>query len=100
MNHTHTQMETNIYIYIYIYIYTKKFSRHTFTHTQRKNNNISSLFLIMKNLELKNNDKIKEILDTTKIIKIQIQPKNLKRILTSFTFGENNYANVIEVNLK
>ena len=35
----------------------------------------------MKNLEeLKNNDKIKEILDTTKIIINQRQPKNLKRI--------------------
>ena len=45
---------------------------------------------IMKNLEeLKNKDKIKEILDTTKIIKSQRQPKNLKRILTSSTFGEN-----------
>ena len=33
------------------------------------------------------NDKIKEILDTTKIIKSQRQPKNLKRILTSSTFG-------------
>ena len=38
----------------------------------------------MKNLEeLKNNDKIKEILDTTKIIKSQRQPQNLKRLLTS-----------------
>ena len=33
--------------------------------------------IIKKNLELKNNDKIKEILDTTKIIKNQRQPKNL-----------------------
>ena len=38
---------------------------------------------------IKNNDKIKEILDTTKIIKSQIQPKNLKRIHTSSSFGEN-----------
>ena len=43
----------------------------------------------MKNLELENKDKIKEILDTTKIIKSQRQPKNLKRILTVSTFGEN-----------
>ena len=44
----------------------------------------------MKNLEeLKNNDKIKEILDTTKIIKSQRQLKNLKRRLASSTFGEN-----------
>ena len=42
----------------------------------------------MKNLEeIENKDKIKEILDTTKIS--QRQPKNLKRILTSSTFGEN-----------
>ena len=44
----------------------------------------------MKNLEeLENKDKIKEILDTTKIIKSQRQPKNLKRILASSTLGEN-----------
>ena len=43
----------------------------------------------MKNLELKYKEKIKEILDTTKIIKNQRQPKNPKRILTSFTSGEN-----------
>ena len=44
----------------------------------------------MKNLEeLKSKDEIKEILDTTKIIKSQRQPKNIKRILTSSTFGEN-----------
>ena len=42
----------------------------------------------MENLEeLKN--KIKEIRATTKIIKSQRQPQNLKRILTSSTFGEN-----------
>ena len=46
----------------------------------------------MKNLEeLKNNEKIKEILDTTKFIKSQKQPKNLKRILTSSTFGKRKY---------
>ena len=43
-----------------------------------------------KNLEeLKNNDIIKEIQDTTTIIKSQRQPKNISKILTSFTFGEN-----------
>ena len=33
---------------------------------------------IIKNLELKNNDKIKEIQDITKVIKSQRQPKILK----------------------
>ena len=41
------------------------------------------------NLELKNNDKIKEILDTRKVNKCQRQPNILQRILTSATFGEN-----------
>ena len=37
----------------------------------------------MKNLEeIENNDKIKKILDTTKIINSQRQPQNLKKILT------------------
>ena len=45
----------------------------------------------MKNLEeLKNNDKIKEILDTRKIIKDQRQPKYLRMILTSSTLEENS----------
>ena len=40
----------------------------------------------MENLEeIENKDKIKEMLDTAKIIKSQRQPKNLKRILTSST---------------
>ena len=58
--------------------------------TYNKNN--PELFTeIMKNLEeLKKNDKIKEILDTTKIIKSQRQPKTLKWILTSSTFRENS----------
>ena len=44
----------------------------------------------MKNLEeLKNKDKIKEIVDTTKIIKSQRQPQNLQRILTSSTLEKN-----------
>ena len=34
----------------------------------------------MKNVELKNNDKIKEILDSTKIIKSQRQAKILNEI--------------------
>ena len=54
---------------------------------------------IMKNLEeLKNKDKIKEILDTTKIIKSQKQPKNLKRILTSSSFEENTTQGVTKCN--
>ena len=49
----------------------------------------------MKNLEeIENKDKIKEILDTTKIIKSQRQPKNLKRILTSSTFGKKHNIGV------
>ena len=49
----------------------------------------------MKNLEeLKNMDKIKEIHHTTKIIKSQRKPKNLKRILTSSTFGENTIQGI------
>ena len=44
----------------------------------------------MKNLEeIENKDKIKEILDTIKIIKSQRQPKNMKKILTSSTFGND-----------
>ena len=55
----------------------------------------------MKNLEeLENNDKIKEIQDTTKIIKSQRQPKNLKRILTSSTFGENTIPKDTKCNNK
>ena len=49
----------------------------------------------MKKLEeIENKDKIREILDTTKIIKSQRQPKNLKRILTSSTFGKNTTQGV------
>ena len=49
----------------------------------------------MKNLEeIENKDKTKEILDTTKIIKSQRQPQNLKRILTSSIFGENTTQGV------
>ena len=49
----------------------------------------------MKNLEeIEDKDKIKEILDTTKMIKSQRQPKNMKRILTSSTFGNNTARGV------
>ena len=42
----------------------------------------------MKNLEeLKNNEKIQEILDQ-KVIKSQRQPKNVKRLLACSTFGK------------
>ena len=51
-----------IYIYIYIYIYI---------------NNPEPFTEVIKNLELKNNGKIKEILDT-KVIKSQKPPKNRK----------------------
>ena len=45
----------------------------------------------MKYLEdVENKDKIKEILGTIKIIKSQRQPKNLKSILTSSTFGKKH----------
>ena len=55
----------------------------------------------MKNLEeLKNKDKIKKILDTSKIIKTQRQPKNLKRILTPCTFGESITQGVTKCNNK
>ena len=54
----------------------------------------------MKTLELNSNDKIREILDTTKIIKSQRQPKNLNRILTSFAFGENTTQGATESNNK
>ena len=44
-------------------------------------NNLELFTEIIKNLEeLENKNKIKEILDTTKIVKSQRQPKNLKRI--------------------
>ena len=55
----------------------------------------------MKNLEeRKNKDKIKEILDTRKIIKSQRQPKNTIRILTSYTLKENKTQGVIKSNDK
>ena len=55
----------------------------------------------MKNLEEpKNKDKIKEILDTTKMIKSQRQPKYLKRIFTSSTLGENTTQGLTKCNNK
>ena len=78
----------------------KKQHRETPAYTATYNKN-PELFTEMKNLEeLKNNVKIKEILDTTKIIKSQRQPKNLKIILTSFTFGENTTQGVTKCNNK
>ena len=56
--------------------------------TTYNKNNPGVFTEIRKNLELKNNEKIKEILDAAKIIKSQRQPKNLKSILTSSTFRE------------
>ena len=38
--------------------------------------------------------KIKEILDTTKVIKSQKQPKNFEKILTSSTFEKNTTQGV------
>ena len=65
--------------------------------TYNKNN--PELFIeIIKNLELKSNDKIKEILDTIKIIKRQRQPKNLKRRLTSSSSRENTTQGVTKCN--
>ena len=65
----------------------------TYVTTNNKNN--PELFPeIFKNLEeIENKDKIKEILDTTKIIKSQRQPKSMKRILTFSTFEKNNTRN-------
>ena len=61
--HTHTHTHT----YTYTYVYTQRY-------IYLPNINNPELFTeIMKNIELENNDKIKEILDTTKIIKSQRQ---------------------------
>ena len=69
--------------------------------TTSNKNNPEIFTEIMKNLEEhKNNDKIKEILDTRKIINSQRQPKNLKRILISSTFGENTTQGVTRCNNK
>ena len=48
----------------------------------------------------KNKDKMKEILDTTKIMKSLRQPKHLKRILTSNIFRENTTEGVTKCNNK
>ena len=62
--------------------------------TTYKNNPELFTVIIKNQEELKNNDKIKEILGTTKNIKSQRQPKNFKRILTSSTFRENTTQGV------
>ena len=55
----------------------------------------------MKNLEeLKNKDKIKEILDTTEIFKSKRLIKNLKRILIFSTFRENTTQRFCKCNNK
>ena len=77
---------------------------HTHTHlvyvtTYNKNNPELFTNIILKTENFKNNDKIKEILDTT-IIKSQRLAKNLKRILTSSTFGENTTQGVIKCSNK
>ena len=66
----------------------------TYVTTDSKNN--PELFTeILKNLEeIENKDKTNEILDKTKIIKSQRQPKNMKRILTSSTFEKNTTKGV------
>ena len=70
--------------------------RKTLTYVATYNKNNPELFTeIMKNLEeIEDKDKIKEMLDTRKIIESQRQPKNLKRILTSSTFGKNTTQGV------
>ena len=71
----------------------------SYVATYNKNN--PELFTeIIKNLELKNKNKIKGIQDTTKVIKSQRQPKNLKIILASSTFGENTTQEVTKCNNK
>ena len=67
--------------------------------TYNKNNPVQ-FTEIRKNLELKNMDKIKEILDITKIIKSQRQSKNVRKILTFSTFGENTTQGVTKCNNK
>ena len=59
--------------------------------TYNKNNPEVFTEILKKLEEIENQDKIKEILDTTKIIKSQRQPKNMKRILTSSTFGKKTH---------
>ena len=51
---------------------------------------------------IKNPEELKtnEILDTTKIIRSRGQSKNLKRILTSSTYGENTTQGVTKCNNK
>ena len=80
---------------------SKKYNKKPLAYVATYNKNYPELFTeIMKNLELKNKDKIKEILDTTKTIKSQRQLKNLKRIPTYFTFEENTTQGVTKCNNK
>ena len=55
--------------------------------------------LIKQNLEtLKNNTRIKKLLESSRIIKSNRQPKNLKKILTSAYFGPQHTAGVKKCN--
>ena len=60
-----------------------KHNKNTLAYIATYNKNNPELFIERtKHLEeLKNNDKIKEIRDTTKVIKNQRQPTNLKKYL-------------------
>ena len=66
--------------------------RKTLSYVSTDNWNNPDLFreIIKKFRRTSKLGKIKEIQDTTKIIKSQGEPKNHKIILTSSTFGENN----------
>ena len=60
-----------------------------------------TLYENKKNLEKhKNNEKNRRNTKHIKIIKSQTQPKNLKRIITSSTFGENTTQGVTICNNK
>ena len=81
---------------------SEKYNEKPLAYIATYNKNKPELFTeIIKNLEeLKNNEKIKYIRDTRKIIESQRQYKNLKRILTSSTFGENTTQGVPKCNNK
>ena len=67
-----------------------------YVETSYKNNPILFTEMIKKNLELKNNDKIRKYLTRTKSLKSQTQHKNLKRIITPSTFGKSTRQGVTE----
>ena len=73
-------------------VYKKHNNEKPLAYVATYNKNNPELYTeIMKKLkEIENKDKIKEILDTTKIIKSQRQPQNPKRILTFSTFGKKH----------